>query len=282
MKKITKKIVSLTLVVMMIVSTMAVSMVSTSAATSTKCKYVINIQSGAKDGLSGDIIQLKLDGTKGSTDWFNAPAVALGRNGQQQITHKDIGEIKSISAKNIGVNGWYPEVFKIKKMVGGSTVETTTIYGGKWVDDNKETTFNKNANVYEVFIKTSNKFGAGTNSDVCVTLHGENKVKSERINASSLSSATDAFERGDETTLYIAVPDNFGKLTKAEFGLQVDGMYLVAGCALLFGIADIFNSDWRLESTTIKKVSGDSDVNCTYSSGVINKVVNEPYIVELK
>ncbi len=261
--KVLKRIISLALVMVMMASTMVIAMVSASATTETK-KYTVTIKTAGNKGVSGDIFSYELVGTKGTQE-FKLTMCSL-RDVTKSVECADLGEITSVNVKHwAGCDGLYLDYIKVKD----NSNKETTFYGGRWVDGG-ETTLSKSDNVYKLTINTADEGGAGTNSDICVTLCDVNNKKSEQLNVTSIHPATDAFERGDSVTIYMNVPSDFAKLNVVEFHSEIDVAYMLGGIVLIYGIGDIFNSEWKLDNISAVKVSGSTvDINKTY-----NKYVN--------
>ena len=241
MKKTLKHTLSLVLALMMVVSTMAVSMVSTSAASSNH-EYKITVNTGGSNATSIDIMSVTVHGTKGSTDSHNICALA-GKNGTNSRTFTDpvdVGEITSIEIENIGIDDWYPNYV----VVTGPS-DTEMIYGGRWISDNKKVTLKDTDNVIQLDIKTSSDFSSGTDDIVKITLYDYAKHSAVLLDATEIHPAFNAFEKGDDTTLYIYAPNNFGKVDSINISLSSAGILTPGG-------------DWKVENITATHVSGNN------------------------
>lgn len=263
MKKTLKQVTSILLVVVLVVSTMAISAVSTSAAEVKN--YQITITTGGHQGCSGDCYSYKIIGTKNSVE-FTYTTMSLQKTTKSLSNCPDLGEIKSVVVSHwAGCDDIYINSIEI---CDKSNSSTTVFYGGRWVGSDDEITFDKTDNVYLVTINTGSDSGAGTNEDVYFTLIDENGNKTNQINGTGIHPATDAFENSDSAKFYVCVPSDFGRINKVEIELKSDTAYRIIGIPLLFGIADLFNSDWDLASVSLKKLSGNSDVGKSQSKTI--------------
>ncbi len=247
-----KCFVSLALIIVMMMSVIAVSVVSASAVTNDNSfalteilDYKFSISTAGTDGESSDKIEIKINGRKPisgeaySTEWHNVGKVANDSTDSASFSDIAIMNIDSITVKNCGSDGWYPEYVHLTAERIGEPAIDLTFYGGRWVDNGDEVTLALTDKVLKFNVVTSSDSYSGTDADVIVSLYGENNNKIENCNLSDIHPKFNAFEKGDDATFYFAVPSNFGTLKKASFVLD------------LIGSEDnIFNfgSDWKLGS----------------------------------
>ncbi len=240
--KYLKRIISLVLVLVMMVSTMAVSVVSTSA-TGNKVEYTIQASTGDGDCKSVDIMKIKINGEKGSTGWHDVAALCVipGKT-ERSFKDIDVGEITSISVKNAGIDSWYP-----KRFVVSSPSSNVTIYGGKWVHDMNEVVFSITDYVVYFTICTDSEIFSGTDADVYMTFYDVNGKVSEKFDLSSIHPQLNSFELGDVFRSYVSLPSNFGKLDKVMLSIEKVGK---DGNLLNLG------ADWKVEFIDTLVVSG--------------------------
>lgn len=243
------RLISLVLILVMIVSTMAVSAFSVSAATKDDAfalelvvNYTLDFCTAGTDGESSDEIMIKINGKIGgkdaSTEWQSVGKVGKDRTASVSFLGKHFNEIESITVKNNGKDGWYPEYINLKTDINREN-SGLTFYGGRWVDDGNEVTLALTDKVLKLNVVTSGDNYSGTDADVIVKLYGENNTSTGNINLSDIHPKFDAFERKDNAIFYFAVPENFGTLKKASFTLK-----LIAPEGNIFTTG----SDWRLGS----------------------------------
>lgn len=247
-----KCFVSLALIMVMMMSVMAVSVVSASAVANDNSfslteilDYNFSFSTAGTDGESSDEIMIKINGTKPvsgeaySTEWHNVGKVANDRTDSASFSDIAIMNIDSITVKNCGSDGWYPEYIHLYAERVVDTPIDLTFYGGRWVDDGNEVTLSLTDKVLKFNVVTSSDSFSGTDADVIVSLYGENNQKIENCNLSDIYPKFDAFEKGDNATFYFAVPSDFGTLKKASFVLD-----LIAPADNIFNLG----SDWKLGS----------------------------------
>ncbi len=242
-KKFFKSIVSLAIVAAIAVSTFGASVVSASASTD-KNNYTISIITAGSDGDTVDTFGVKLIGTNGESEYFiferqssyigkNAVWDPLDPNGDTGYLYVDeftsdidIGEIKGVSLVKVsGSDGFYPEYIKVR-----GQKQSATFYGGKWIDENQKVfEFYPTDNVYRLKIRTADVNYAGTDADVYATLYDENGNKTNKINLSDIYPYADAFERGDDVSILVSVPPEFGKLKKIVFSVEAKISFLFSG-----------------------------------------------------
>ena len=70
-------------------------------------------------------------------------------------------------------------------------------------------------------------------------------VNTDQLDATEIHPAFNAFEKGDDTTLYIYAPDNFGKVDSINISLSSAGILTPGG-------------DWKVENITATHVSGNN------------------------
>lgn len=257
--KALKRIVSFALVAVMIVSAMTVSMVSASAASNSTDKYYYSFSfyTASNRGVSPGAIQLRLNGVNGSTDWVRIAGGGAfsGHRSSGFWDKKDIGEITSITCKKSGDDGWYPEYFSIYDRTKEKSV---TLFAGKWVKNDEEVTFKFTDNVCALTVTTADKLWAGTDANVYATFYDNNNHKSKKINLSHIYSSENAFERGDTGIMYIALPNNFGKLSKIKFSVSNGD--------------NTIGPDWTLGSVQFQKLQG-TNIGEEFSAEVNKEIV---------
>ncbi len=263
-----KRVVSLVFVVLMMVSAMAVSAISAFAVTNDDSfalieivKYNFKFHTAGTDGESSNDIMIRLNGKNNSTDWHDVGKVANDRNDSCDFYDISLFDINSITVKNNGSDGWYPEYIEltVESIYGDSAM---VFYGGRWVDNGQETTLSLTDKVVKLNVKTSNDNFSGTDADIFVKLYDKNNNATGNINLSDIYPKFDAFEKGDSADFYIFVNEKFGELSRAEFILD-----------LITVEENIFNlgSDWKLGSVTAtcNGVEYTKEVN-TWLSGYSN------------
>ena len=255
MRRNLKRIVSIVLVAVMVLSTMAIATVS-AFAESMKATYTVEVSTSGSDGCTADMIYLEvigeINGEEYSTDYHYCAHFGYHKTDRITFSDDNIGSLQGVTVKKAGVNGWYPNYFRVTKTVAGKS-ETVTVYGGKWVENTEPVTFSKDDNVYKVDMKTSNEKGAGTDSNVYFSLIDKKDKETTSLNASSIHPSSNAFEKGDFASFYVSVPDYFGKMDKirVELGAWTAG------------------APWKLEYFNVTKVSGtEDDLNVTHTSTV--------------
>jgi hypothetical protein len=68
---------------------------------------------------------------------------------------------------------------------------------------------------YNIFVKTSSKFGSGTDSKVFIKLIGE-EMSTEKIQLSKSLTHKDPFESGNEDRFEVLTPYRLGMLSKIK------------------------------------------------------------------
>ncbi len=242
----------LALVIAMITALSAMSAFTlTASAANEEITYNVNFDLW---GYSSQYVHVKINGTNGSTDWYNAGAIGHYTDSYFSFKDRNVGEIQSISIKTqldgCLFDGPVNEFLYFEPWAFITvTVNGVTIYGGRKISQPGEYTFNVTDNVYKVTIKTADVKNAGTDLNVNVTLNGENGNKSKTVNASEDGYDTtgdgvylNAFERGHQQTTYIYAP--FDKLESITIKLS-GGLIIAKG--------------WKCESITIEQVQGGTD-----------------------
>ena len=264
-RKTTKRILALVLALITALSAISVMSFSASAAAQ-EITYNCNFDLW---GHSTQHVFVKINGTNGSTDWYNAGAIGHYTDSCFSFKGIDVGEIQSITVKNV-MNGCifdgpvnqylYLEEWAFKSV----TVNGVRIYGGQSIADLEEHTFSVTDSVYKITIKTADVKNAGTDLNVNVTLNGEDGKKSNTVNMSTngLDTTPDgiylnAFERGHQQSTLIRAP--FDKLDSVTIQLS-GGMIAAKG--------------WKCESITIQQVQGNTD------TGVRTVEVNQWFATE--
>ncbi len=236
-KKGTKKILSLLLVVVMIVSTMAIAVVNVSA------KETVNytIKSDLLFGkcFCFDEIYIKVVGEKGEqtfNGYFGSTKYVSETYTKYTFEGADVGKIKYIQVKTDSIlSSWFFKSIEIS-----TPSDTKKFYGGRWVEDDY-VTFNTSDIVYSVKVKTGNVDYAGTDADVFFHAYNSNGKLIDKYNITKLSGYTNSFEKNSEETFYLYFPE---KIKKIGFSIKTYGIFLI-GC------------DWYLDNVEIKQLSGD-------------------------
>lgn len=208
-----------------------------------KDSFTITTSTAGSDGVTSDNISFKLYGTVGgkevSTNWVTQKCGDDKGEYTFVFTDTFIGsEITRIDVKIDGSNGWYPEYVKV---TSDCSQINQTFYGGRWLDNSETITLTPEDNVFRVDIKTENDDNAGTDADVYVQLVDEKGNTSDTINASDVHPESDAFEKGDNMSLYMYAPENFEKLEYININTDANGTAA---------------ADWKIESLGAEQVSG--------------------------
>ena len=248
-KRIIKKITAITLMLVMTLSTATVSLATVSAAND-NITYNLSFKTAGSNGSSINDIIIVVHGTNGSTRKHNLGVVGYSSTDTASFEDVNVGTITGVTVETddritltTAKDGWYPESI---------TVNDTTIYGGRWVDEEKPVTLMTTDEVYKITIKTGDNNGAGTDSDVKVTLYSANGKTSQCVNASAVHPCVNAFERKDKMSFYMYVGTNFDKANKITFEVPGCGIYAA-------GIS------WFLESVSGEKIQGSTYDNFTIS-----------------
>ena len=251
-RKTTKRILALVLALITALSAMS-ALSFTASAASEEITYNCSFD---LFGHATQDVYVKINGTNGSTNWYNAGDIGHYSDSNFSFKGKNVGEIKSITVKNVMagcifdgpvnqylyMNEWAFITVKINGV---------TIYGGQYIKSLDEYTFSVTDNVYKITIKTADVKNAGTDLNVNVTLNGENGKKSKTINMSEEGLVTtpggcyiNAFERNGQQTTLIRAP-----FEKAQsITIELDGGLIAA-------------KGWKRESITIEQVQGNSDTH---------------------
>ncbi len=246
MKRNFKRILSLVIVLAMVVSTMAISVVSTSAAS--KTKYEIQVSTAGGDAMSIDIMDVTIIGSKGETSVHKIWGLASIDVSFEDAV--DVGDIIGIKIKNNGIDDWYPTCFSVS-----SPSNLEIIYGGRWISDNETVTFKRTDNVFKLDIQTGNVSGAGTDDAMTIKLIDTKGVTSTLLDAADIHPETNAFEKGDKVSLYIYAPDNFGILKTIDIKLTPAGILTPKG-------------DWYVDNIHVTQLSG---ANAGYEGDFLTK-----------
>ena len=180
-----------------------------------KDQYTITTVTSGSNGVTDKGISIKVYGKDGETDWMNCSSLG-DSNGEESVTvvGSYVGEIECIEVKiNSGSNSWYPEKITVNSKIGGDEV---TFYGGRWMSENQTYTLKEDDNVIEVTIKTGDLDNSGTDCTVKVNLVDTEGNESGWLDLSDIHPDKNAFEKGDESTFYIYVPSDFGKVQYVE------------------------------------------------------------------
>ena len=240
------------LIIAMITALSAMSAFTlTASAASDEITYIVSFDMW---GHATQHVYIKINGTKGSTDWYDAGTINHMDPTSFSFKGKDVGEIQSITIRNDMsnhlLNGSVSQKLYLNPWAFKSvTINGTKIYGGRYIDDLEEHTFSVTDNVYKVTIKTADVKNAGTDLNVNVTLNGTDGKKSKTVNMSEDGRDTtpnelniNAFERGNQQTTYIYAPfDELESIT-----IELDGLLIAA-------------KGWKCESITIEQVQGGTD-----------------------
>ncbi len=235
-KKGTKKFLSLLLVVVMIVSTMAIAVVNVSAQETVTYTIKSDILFGKC--YCEDQIHIKIVGAKGEQTFSgNFGSTNFVSETYTKYTFKgaDVGEIKYIQVKTDSIlSSWFFKSIEIS-----TPSDTKKFYGGRWVEDDY-VTFNTSDFVYSFKVKTGNVTYAGTDADVFLHTYNSSGNLIEKINLTKLSGVINSFEKNTEETFYVYLPQ---KISKIGFSIKTYGFFLI-GC------------DWYLDNVEVKQLSG--------------------------
>lgn len=264
--KTAKLLVSLLLIAVIAVSGVIPATAATTAATN-KFKYSLDFYTAGSDGTSVDCIFIQVHGENGSTDWHDISSVGGFRRELwvEIYDTKDVGKVTGVSVKNEKVDGWYPE----RIVVTSPSNKATTIHCGAWVNNRVEVRFDVTDNVFAINIKTSNALFSGTNSDVYAILYDQNGVATKPFEMSTIYPYVDAFERGDDATMIVAVPDNFDKLSSMKLYLDVaDDTFAIEA------------PEWRVQSVKLTQISGAHKGDEYYKA--LNKVCTADNVITIQ
>lgn len=212
--------------------------------------YTITTCTAGSSGVTDDKLSFVLYGNKGSTNGTIKSGKCGNEKGEYTFTCNMgyIGtELTAIEIEIEGDDGWYPEYINVKSENGKIN---RTLYGGRWLDNNETITLKATDNVFKVDIKTANVDNAGTDADVYVQLVDENGETTAKINASDVHPKSNAFEKGDNMSLYIYAPQKFGKLEYININSDAN---------------DTAAANWKIESLGATKMSGNNDVGDSFS-----------------
>ncbi len=205
-----------------------------------KDQYTVTTVTSGSDGVTNKGISIKVHGKDGVTDWMNYSSLGDSKGEESEtVVGSYVGEIEYIEVKiNSDSNSWYPEKITVKSKIGGDEV---TFYGGKWINENQIYKLKETDNVIKVTIKTGDLNNSGTDCGVYVNLVDSNGVESGWTKLSDIHPDKDAFKKGDESTFYISVPSNFGKVQYVELKSESNGTAA---------------SDWYIDNITVTQVQG--------------------------
>lgn len=263
-----KRIITLMLIVVMSVSTMAIAIVPTSAVTE-KVTYSFDIYTAAGEGLSSDEISFIIYGDSGYSKPHNVGCVGNSRHSTASFSDIDIDNITGIIVECKSSDDWYPEYIKVTKN-NDNNKTTTTFYGGRFI--NPSDTLTIDDEVYKIEINTASKIGAGTDGHIHITLADINNNLSNPLCANKIHPAKDAFEKGDKVTLYMYA-NKLGILQRIIFDNYVHENFFLSPFTHL-------TRGWDLEKVTVTKVSGNNNFNQTFSK-TVNTTIDYDYSLYL-
>ena len=251
--------ISLILAVVTLLSLAAIGITTATAESDMLVKYFVNIYFAEGYGdTTGDILftpicgDTKLNGIAAKTYRLVGEPVKL------KFTDKYVpGGITGGTIRFYGNDNAYVEKIEVSS---SAQPEVVTIYGGRWVFNEDETTFNINDDVYKVTVKTSNDVYSGTDLIISSKLYTTNGRSILYLN--NLRDG-DLFEQGSEHSFYIGtstlgmttadgtlisedVNGQNGTFEKIGFELNKSGYDIVTPAA----------SAWLLESVKVEKVQG--------------------------
>ncbi len=232
-------------------------------------EYIVSVQTGdiADAGTDANIF-LTINGTKGSTAEERINGLVSG-NGFERgdinkvtLKLKDVGDITSINIRHdnqYAAAGWYLDNVRIAK---GSVVGKQYFFDAKkWLqgsDLSASLTPGEPKKDYAITIKTMDQAGAGTDSNIFITLIGS-KGNSGEIRANGLLSGN-AFERNSTDKFTLSAVKDIGVISQVK--IRSDGAYAGAG--------------WDLGTVTVVEANANPVVftcNCTINEG--EKVINK-------
>ncbi|MDO4419946.1 MAG: PLAT/LH2 domain-containing protein [Ruminococcus sp.] len=249
-RKTTTRVMALIIAMITALSAMSAFTLTASAASEEityKCSFELW-------GFSNNDVQIKINGTDGSTDWYNAGCIGYYDDRSFSFKDKNVGEITGYSVKT-DVDGCYFDgdvntFLYFKEWVPLClTVNGVKIYGAQKISRPGEYTYSITDNVYKVTIKTADVKKAGTDLNVNVTLNGTNGEYSNTVNTSKdgriVLPSADPFnhhERGGTTVTMVYAPfDVLESIT-----IKLDGGAIAA-------------KGWLCESVTIEQIQGGTD-----------------------
>ena len=140
--------VIISMVIIMLMSAVIVGFSTVPTSAESKVVYGVDIVTEEKC-YSVDEIMIKINGAKGSTQWHSVGSAGIGKICSASIIDKCVGEIQSVTVKNLGADAWRPQGFYISassckdRFCDGKSSRTLSINGSKWVNYYSEVTFDK-------------------------------------------------------------------------------------------------------------------------------------------
>jgi len=108
--------------------------------------------------------------------------------------------------------GWKVDAIEVRKVQGKTSDSGYTVNTGFWYEYAKRVNFGKysgKTGAYYIEVKTGGESGAGTDSTIYLTLHGDKYSKdTEEINMSGMAGDGDDFEKNDNDCFYIGYDKN--------------------------------------------------------------------------
>ncbi len=234
--KTLRKNISLFLAMLTIISAISIY---TAAAADEIYNYNVTVNTAGSSGPSDNKLSFKFYGENNQeSDWITNTCGKNKGESTFSFQSKNLGEsIAKIDIKVNGTDGWFPESIKVTCTNNNMN---STLYGGRWIDDNATVTLKPTDNVFKITIKTSSDHLSGTDSDIHLELVDKNGKKQSFKNLHDIHPKSDAFEEGDKMSAFIACSDTFSKIQYVYLTLHEVGT----------------NPDWKIESVTAEQVSG--------------------------
>ena len=192
-------------------------------------QYRFTVTTGNATGAGTDAnIYVKLVGSKGESAEREISELYNGNAFEKGTTHtvtatfdKNIGQIQQLKLRSdrsgVGAD-WLVDVIKAEPVWNNKVQSGAKTFRMKeWITDQSWHTFSVDANAivqYKMSVKTTNKWLAGTDSNIYVKLVGEKGTTNERQLNELISG--NAFERGNTDTLNVTFDNAVGNLKQLQ------------------------------------------------------------------
>lgn len=241
--------------------------------------YELTVNTGTASGAGTDadisVFLQDNDGTKTSTICLSdihqdANAFENGDSDTFPIyAPSDFGECRHIFLSSDHSNsaaGWLVDKLTVKKVQGSGSDSGYSVDTNYWFEYAKTVNFGKysgKTGAYYIEVKTGNKSGAGTDSDIYLTLHGDAYSKNtEEINMSDMAGDGNDFEKNNLDCFYVGFNTNaIGDLKSITIRKANNGL----------------GPDWYLDYIKITEEIGDGQTGKTYTINVGKWIENSSY-----
>lgn len=193
-------------------------------------QYKVTVKTANKTNAGTDSdIYLRIMGTKGTTDEAVLNYSMLGQLGVyinafeknatdtgNVLVSQDIGEITGISLRSdmsLLAADWYPEYVEIAPLYNTTATKPVRFTIDEWIADKETHVYSNDASKstqYDLTIKTGDKFGAGTDSNIYVSLIGSTGQTAEREISEIVNG--NAFERNSTDSARVNFDKNIGEI----------------------------------------------------------------------